>query len=59
MRCKLCKKTQKIKVLTHSWEHSQHCAECHFIGRVPRGRKHKNYNRKVYNPEVAEDNNVI
>jgi len=46
MRCKLCGKTQHIQRNTHSWRSSQHCGNCHFMGRIPRGRKAKDYPKK-------------
>ena len=47
MRCKLCGISQHIRGTPHSWVVNQHCAECHFMGRVPRGRKAKDYARKM------------
>ena len=46
MRCKLCGKSQHVQRNTHSWIVNQHCAECHFMGRVPRGRKAKDYAKR-------------
>ena len=43
MRCKLCGIAQHVQKQTHSWITSQHCSQCHFMGKVPRGRKAKNY----------------
>jgi hypothetical protein len=46
MRCKLCGMTQRIRGTPHSWVVNQHCAECHFMGRVPRGAKAKDYPKR-------------
>ena len=46
MRCKLCGISQSIRGTPHSWVVNQHCAECHFMGRIPRGRKAKDYPKR-------------
>lgn len=35
MKCKLCGKANHTgsKNTAHSWVHSQHCPQCHFLGR--------------------------
>ena len=47
MRCKLCGISRRISGTLHSWEVNQHCANCHFMGRVPSGVKAKDYARKM------------
>jgi len=47
MRCKICGISKRVSGTLHSWVSSQHCAECHFMGRIPRGVNAKNYSRKM------------
>jgi uncharacterized Zn finger protein len=48
MRCKICGISKRVRgvLKLHSWEVNQHCAECHFMGRIPRGIKAKNYPKR-------------